>query len=121
MTEESYQQGRKLMQRANYMRGMITKAKGNVAKWTKIEMAHRENLNEGQANGARNALEKALKKLEEMRKRFTELKFPEDNIQAAKSKEYRACQVCDTPTTNERYCDACQEDYLSLKVSRKSF
>lgn len=107
MTEQSYQEGRKLMQRANYMRGVITKAKGEVAKWTKMEMWHRENLNEGQANGAKKALEKALKKLEERRKEFAELKFPDNNI-PNRRKEVVQCEGCGTLIAKgNTYCGEC--------------
>lgn len=63
MTEESYQQGRKVMQSANYRRGLITKAKGNVAKWTKIEMSFRSNLQPTRADGAKKMLDRALEEL----------------------------------------------------------
>ena len=92
MTEESYQACRKIMQTINYRRGMIAKAKGDVAKWTKIEDVHRRNLQEGQANGAKKALEKALIRLAKERAVFADLKFPDSNIK----KEYVAakCSEC---------------------------
>lgn len=120
MTEQSYQEGRKIMQKANGIRSMIVKAKGEVAKWTKMEMWHKENLNEGQANGARKALEKTLIKLEERRKQFAELKFPDNNI-VTNIKEYTSCQVCGNITSNKMFCDICQEDYVGMKNNLKSF
>lgn len=90
MTEESFQQGRKLMARANHLRGLITKAKGQVAKWTKIEDVHRRELREGKANGAKKCLDSSLKKLEELRAKFRDLTFPDPNIEV----EVTRCQEC---------------------------
>lgn len=107
MTEESFQQGREIMQKANYWRGVITTAKGNVAKWTKIEMSHRENLREAQANGAKKMLEKALKRLEEVREKFSELKFPEDNLPFQKL-DYDQCENCGTKVSKGTlFCKEC--------------
>jgi hypothetical protein len=80
MTEESYQQGRKVMASANYRRGMITVAKGQVARWTKIEATYRNNLQPGRAEGARKQLEKAFMKLQEARDKFAEIKFPPSDL-----------------------------------------
>lgn len=80
MTEASYQAGRKLMQRANYMRGWITSQKNNVAKWTKIEGSYRERLQEDKADGAKKIIEKAIKQLEEARRNFANLSFPPNNL-----------------------------------------
>jgi hypothetical protein len=90
MTEESFQQARKVMQSANYMRGLITKAKGNVAKWTKIEDVHRQELREANAAGAKKCLDKAMKFLEDIRVRFAALNFPDPNIVA----EVHRCKEC---------------------------
>lgn len=92
MTEESYQQCRKLMQSINYQRGLITKAKGEVSKWTKIEMSYRSNLQEEKANGARKMLDFAIVKLEERRARFAAIKFPDSNIVV--SVETQGVKVC---------------------------
>jgi hypothetical protein len=100
MTEESYQQCRKIMQKINYRRGLITKAKGDVAKWTKIEMSHRSNLQHGKADGAQKMLEKAMKKLEEQRKIFAEMEFPDSNIQASSEKKSFPCKGCSTDCYN---------------------
>lgn len=80
MTEESFQQGRKVMQKANYWRGIITKGEGNVAKWTKIESTFRTNLQPSRADGAKKMLDRALKDLKKYRNTFTDIKFPENNI-----------------------------------------
>lgn len=92
MTEESYQQARKVMQSANFIRGMITAAKGEVARWTAIEDSHRRNLKEAQAEGAKKMLHKALLKLAAQREKFAKLQFPDPNIK----KEYKPtlCKTC---------------------------
>jgi predicted translin family RNA/ssDNA-binding protein len=107
MTEQSYQECRKVMQKANSMRGLIIKAKGEVSKWTKMEMWHREQLNENQANGAKKMVEKSLKKLEERRKSFSELKFPDNNIPNRK-KEVVQCEGCGSLIAKgNTYCGEC--------------
>lgn len=77
MTEQSYQKARKIMQKANWLRSKIIIAKGNVSKWTAIESAHRENLQPDRAEAANKMILKCIDKLEEERKKFAELKFPE--------------------------------------------
>lgn len=79
MTENQYQAARKIMASANYIRGKITAAKGEVAKWTKIEDSHRKELREAQANGAKKKLYTAQKRLEEVRQRFSDLKLPDED------------------------------------------
>jgi hypothetical protein len=78
MTEKSYQEARKIMQKANYWRGMITSAKGNVAKWTNIESSYREKMDPGKADGANKMLHKAMNRLAEVRQKFTDIKFPDN-------------------------------------------
>lgn len=78
MTEESFQEARKLMQSANYLRGLITKAKMNVGKWTRLEDYYRRELHEPQANAAQKNILKAITRLDELRAKFKALKFPED-------------------------------------------
>src|SRR5665811_786102 len=80
MTEESYQQCRKAMQKINYLRGIITTKEGEVKKWTHIEGVHRSNLQQGQADGAKKMIEKSMQRLEECRKKFAALKFPDSDI-----------------------------------------
>lgn len=80
MTEEQYQEARKLMQKANYWRGRITAAKGEVGKWTRIEDCYRRDLKEGKADGAKKMLLKALNTLDKMREKFAAMKFPQDEI-----------------------------------------
>lgn len=79
MTEASYQEARKIMQKANYMRGKITAAKGTVAKWTQIEATYRENMQPDKADGAKKMLLGSLKYLDDRRREFAELRFPENN------------------------------------------
>lgn len=78
------------MQKANYLRGVITNHEGNVAKWTKIEASHRENLRESQADGANKCLKIALAKLAEARKKFADLQFPDPNMKV----EVKRCNDC---------------------------
>lgn len=107
MTEESYQQCRKVMRQINHLRGLITKAKGDVAKWTKMEDVHRRELREGQANGANKCLQKAMKKLEELRVKFEGIKFPESNIIIAKKKSVQ-CEGCGAAIAEgNTYCGEC--------------
>lgn len=68
------------MQTANWMRGEITSAKGEVAKWTKIEDSFRQNLQPTRANGAKKMLDKAMEKLQAARKRFADLKLPGEEV-----------------------------------------
>jgi hypothetical protein len=104
MTEESFQQARKIMQRANYMRGVITACKGNVAKWSKIESVHRENMREPQANGAQKMLERAMQKLGEARAKFSELKFPDSDI----VEEFNRCIDCGRKISKgNQHCGEC--------------
>lgn len=106
MTEESYQQARKIMQQANYRRGVITKAKGDVAKWTKIEAVHRQNLNEGSANGAKKCLDKAMVKLDQEREKFSAIKFPDSDI--VKAYVLAHCMSCGNPVAQgNQYCGEC--------------
>lgn len=79
MTEAQFQATRKVMQSANVIRGLITAAKGDVAKWTAIEDGHRNNLRPGQADGAKKCLDKAIAKLAKLRKQFADVKLPDEN------------------------------------------
>lgn len=90
MTETAFQAARKVMQKANYLRGLITSSIGDVAKWTKIEAVHRENGAEGQANGAKKCLDAALKRLQERRAKFAALIFPDPNL----TEEELRCKDC---------------------------
>lgn len=90
MTEESFQQARKVMQSANCLRGYITKAKGEVAKWTKIEDVHRQELRQSQADGAKKCLDKAIKRLQELRAKFAAMTFPDPNLTI----EVNRCTEC---------------------------
>lgn len=83
MTEQQFQAARKIMQSANFIRGLITKAEGEVARWTAIESGHRNNLREGQANGAKKLINKSIDKLAKVRQRFKDLKLPDENAQSA--------------------------------------
>jgi hypothetical protein len=107
MTENQYQLTRKVMASANYVRGKITAAKGEVAKWTKIEASYREQLKEGQANGAAKKLYTAMKRLEEVRKRFADIKLPNEN----EGITYKWVSAIDTDSYN----------YFPRKISESQF
>jgi hypothetical protein len=108
MTEASFQECRKVMQKANYLRGLITKAKGEVAKWTKIEDVHRHEFRDGQANGAKKCLEKALQKLNGLREKFEELEFPPHNLTVIPQKKAQ-CLGCGELVPEETdFCDNCK-------------
>lgn len=104
MTETQFQKARKIIQQANHLRGMITKAEGEVAKWTRMEGSHRENLRENQANGCNKVVLKAIEKLNERRKKFADMKFPED-IPDPPIKRCAECG-CKIAEGNE-YCGEC--------------
>lgn len=107
MTEESFQQGRKFMQSCNYMRGIITKAKGDVAKWTKIEDVHRKELRQYQADGAKKCLQNAMKRLDELRIKFEGMSFPNSNIVAVKINKVQ-CEGCGAAIAEgNTYCGEC--------------
>jgi hypothetical protein len=112
MTEYSYQLGRRIMAQANYRRGIITSAKGNVTKWTQIEYEARKNLKHAQADGALKQLEKALKKLDEERAKFAALKFPESDLPEPKPVR---CQLCGSVfAAGEEHI--CPEDNIEIPV-----
>lgn len=77
MTEQQFQECRKIMQQANSLRGYITKAKGEVARWTHIESSCREALKERQADGAKKIILGSIERLNKLRQKFANLKFPE--------------------------------------------
>lgn len=107
MTEASFQQCRQVMQKANYLRGLITKAKGEVAKWTKIEDVHRREFREGQANGAKKCLQKAITRLDTLRQKFEALEFPASNIVTIPQKKVQ-CAGCGEPVNEGTdFCNEC--------------
>lgn len=107
MTEESYQQGRKFMKQVNYLRGIMTKAKGDVAKWTKIEDVHRRELRHSQADGAAKCLQNAMERLSELRLRFDNMHFPNSNIVLIKNESVQ-CEGCGaTIAKGNTYCGEC--------------
>lgn len=107
MTEESYQQGRVFMRKVNYLRGQITEAKGNVAKWTKIQDVHRQNGAEAQAEGTQKILNKAIKRLYDLRLKFEGMSFPDSNIMIVKKKTVQ-CEGCGANIAEgNTYCGEC--------------
>lgn len=107
MTEESYQQGRKFMRSVNHIRGLITKAEGDVAKWTKIEDSHRRELRPSQADGAKKLLDKAMARLNVLRLQFDNMKFPDSNIIIARKRSVQ-CEGCGAAIAEgNTYCGEC--------------
>ena len=114
MTEESYQQGRKFMKSVNYVRGLITQAEANVAKWTRLEDHYKRELQQGQADGAKKMLNKALLRLNELRLKFDNMRFPESNIYVVKKNTIQ-CEGCGANIAEgNTYCGEClcEEDGL---------
>lgn len=107
MTEESFQQCRKIMQKANYMRGMITTQKGHVAKWTRMQHANIENMQPEQAAGCEKMLQLYIKKLKEARENFEMLSFPDSNIVKIIT-ESAQCEVCGNKVAKgNSFCGEC--------------
>lgn len=113
MTEAAFQEARKIMMSANFLRGKITEAKGEVAKWTNIEDSYRQQLRQGQADGAKKCLDKALDRLNQLRLKFAEMKFPDTDMQEVKSK-HKPCEYCGHIISGDATeCSEC--DYPQLK------
>ena|SRR5258708_1196156 len=97
MTEESFQQARKVMQKANYMRGIITVRKADVGKWSRINDEH-------DTAKTKNQLEKSIERLKEARNKFADLKFPDSDI----IKEVTRCKECGCKIADgNNYCGEC--------------
>ena len=107
MTEESYQQARKLMQQANYLRGKITKYKQEVGSWTKLEDWNRRELRPLQADAAKKNLERNMKLLERVKAAFAELKLPDSDLPPS-PKQVKQCEKCGCEVElGETYCNDC--------------
>src|SRR6185295_19925773 len=107
MTEESYQQGRKFMRQVNRLRGLITKAKGEIAKWSNIEDSNIKELRPGPAVGAKKCLQKAMAHLDELRIKFDNMQFPDSNIVIVKKASVQ-CDGCGQPIAiGNTYCGEC--------------
>jgi predicted nucleic acid-binding Zn ribbon protein len=108
MTEAAYQAARTLMSKANHIRGRITKAKGNVAKWTRIEDVYRREGNLTKADGTRKIILRAIDQLKSIQKEFEDLKFPDNNLKAIAKQN--TCKTCGEPIgKNDSYCnDICE-------------
>lgn len=104
MTEAAFQAARTIMQKANYTRGLITKAKGDVAKWTKIEDTYRRDNQSAKAEGARKYLLKAMETLKKHQKTFADIKFPDNDLVAPHKQN--TCQTCGEPIGRlDKFCD----------------
>lgn len=95
------------MQQVNHLRGLITKAEGEVAKWTRIQDVHQREGREGQANGTKKILDKAIKKLDDLRLKFDNMKFPDSNIVVVKKRSVQ-CEGCGAAIAEgNTYCGEC--------------
>lgn len=106
MTEESYQQCRKVMVSANYIRGLITKAEKNVGRWTKLEDANRRALKIPLADANKKLIEKAIIRLAELRSKFAAMKFPESDLPT--DPKATKCKECGRKILyGQIHCDEC--------------
>lgn len=95
------------MRSVNHTRGEITMAEGGVAKWTKIEDAHRKNLKQEQAEGAKKMLDKAMKRLAGLREKFASMKFPDSDMKAERTERVQ-CEGCGAAIAKgNTYCGEC--------------
>lgn len=91
----------------DYQRGIITTAKNNVTKWTKLEAANRTNLEHDKADGCKKALGIAMEKLQKARDKFADLKFPENDIPNKKIESVQ-CEGCGARIAKgNTYCGEC--------------
>lgn len=109
MTEQSFQECRKVMQQANYWRGVITTCKNNIKKWTKLEDHHRRELRQGQADGCKKLIEKGMKRLEAAREKFASFTFPDNNLPPVQATVI-LCDLCGGKCNEgETYCEECKQ------------
>ncbi len=80
MTDDAYEECKKVMQQASYLRGKITQAKESVKKYTRFESNHREQMQPGKADAAKKSLDKAMSQLKQRRLAFAALQFPDSNL-----------------------------------------
>lgn len=100
MTEESFQQCRKVMQKANFIRGKITENRENVGKWSRINDEH-------STSKTKETLDRAISKWNEWKAKLAALKFPESDIIVAK-KETVQCEGCGANiASGNTYCGEC--------------
>lgn len=92
MTEESFQQCRKVMQVANHTRGMITTALESVRKWESLLDYHKKkgtlDLSKIEAK-----LSKSYENLQKWKDKFASLEFPDSNIKE-RQKTRKPCKGC---------------------------
>lgn len=118
MTDAAYEAAKLVMQKANYTRGLITKAKGDVAKWTKIEDTYRRDGQTTRAEGARKYLLKAMETLNKHKKTLSDLKFPDNDLVAVHKQS--TCQTCGEPIGKlDKFCsDICEMAGSSVNRSK---
>lgn len=73
MTEKSFQEARKVMQKVNYLRGLITNCKGNVAKWSRI-------YEDKPTVKVKEVLLKAKDNLKLRQEQLLSMRFPDHNL-----------------------------------------
>lgn len=119
MTEASYQQTRKLMQQLKYLRGLITAAKADVGKWTRMEMVFRDQLKHSNADGAKKMLAIAMEKLDQLNKTWASIKLPPSDLPTTKDVNY--CRVCNEMIAQiEQYCMTCYQNQNIPKYDFKN-
>ena len=93
------------MQTANGLRGMISKQKAEVVKWTALEDY---NQREGRSTeGVRRTLNKHIDRLNAYREKFSNLRLPEHNIKAP-TVESVQCEGCGAKIAKgNTYCGEC--------------
>lgn len=87
MTEDSYTEAQKVMQKARAFRHNIAIYKADVRKWTALEDHHRIEKQEAQRVSAKRLLDKALQRLKECREKFAALTFPDSNLTIQKTSD----------------------------------
>lgn len=104
MTDAAYQECKKVMMKANHLRGKITKAKANVSKWTNIEDVFRREGQTTRADGARKMLLHAIHDLKKVQQEFADLKFPDNDLKP--TVKQNTCKTCGEPISkNDSYCN----------------
>jgi predicted nucleic acid-binding Zn ribbon protein len=118
MTEAAYQAAKAVMNKANIIRGRITKAKGNVAKWTRIEDVYRREGNTSRADGTRKIVLKAIEQLKKTQQEFINLKFPDNDLKPVIKENI--CKTCGEPIPKtEKYCnDLCEMADTNVKHNK---
>lgn len=103
------------------MRGQITTAKGNVAKWSKIKDCYLQDLKQSQADGADKVLNKAFELLAQVRKRFEDLRLPEHNAPDTNTAVCSENGCKSKATMTYKGFEVCMAHYQSLESEFGSY